>query len=55
MRTLEQLAAGISLHPKIQRMHEYWLAKRADRLMPSRTDVDPLELRDCLAICASST
>jgi len=49
MRTLEQLAAGISsLHPKIQRMHEYWLAKRADRLMPSRADVDPLELRDCL-------
>src|SRR5215207_542577 len=48
MRTFEQLIAGASLHPKIRRMHEYWLAKRADRLMPSRADIDPLELRDCL-------
>ena len=48
MRTLEQLAIGTSLHPKIQRMHEYWLAKRGDRPMPGRADIDPVELRDCL-------
>ncbi|NJM92673.1 MAG: PAS domain-containing protein [Rhodospirillaceae bacterium] len=48
MRTFEQLTVGTSLHPKILRMHEYWLAKRADRLMPARSDIDPLELRDCL-------
>jgi hypothetical protein len=48
MRTFEQLTAGTSLHPKIQRMHDYWLTKRADRLMPARADIDPLELRDCL-------
>jgi hypothetical protein len=47
MRTIEQLAAD-TLHPKIRRMYDYWLAKRAGRLMPSRSDVDPLELRDCL-------
>ena len=47
MRTIEQLAAD-TLHPKIRRMHDYWLSKRAGRLMPSRSDVDPLELRDCL-------
>jgi hypothetical protein len=47
MRTIEQLAAD-TLHPKIRRMHDYWLSKRAGRLMPSRSDVDPHELRDCL-------
>lgn len=29
-------------------MHEYWLSKRAGRAMPSRADIDVLELRDCL-------
>ena len=48
MRSFEQLSGDTQLHPKIRRMHDYWLAKRADRLMPSRADVDPLELRDCL-------
>ena len=48
MRTLDQLAVGTSLHPKIRRMHEYWLAKRGARLMPGRADIDAVELRDCL-------
>ena len=48
MRTFEQRTAGTSLHPKIRRMHEDWLMKRADRLMPARADIDPLELWDCL-------
>ena len=48
MRSFEQLSGDTQLHPKIRRMHDYWLAKRAGRLMPSRADVDLLELRDCL-------
>jgi len=48
MRTLDELGAGTDLHPKIRRMHDYWLAKCAGRPMPSRADIDPLELRDCL-------
>src|SRR5262245_7526767 len=48
MRTLDQLTVNTSLHPKIQRMHAYWLAKRGERLMPGRADIDPVELRDCL-------
>ena len=35
-------------HPKIRRMHEYWLSKRSGRAMPRRADIDVLELRDCL-------
>lgn len=45
---LKELAAEAITHPKIKRMHEYWLAKRAGRPMPSRTDIEVLELRDCL-------
>ncbi|HEV8392370.1 MAG TPA: PAS domain-containing protein [Dongiaceae bacterium] len=48
MRTIEELRADTVVHPKIRRMHDYWLAKRAGRPMPSRADVDPFELRDCL-------
>jgi len=46
MRTLDELAVNTSLHPKIRRMHEYWLARRGARLMPSRADIDPVELRE---------
>lgn len=35
-------------HPKILRMHAYWLSKCAGRAMPRRADIDVLELRDCL-------
>jgi hypothetical protein len=48
MREIRELAADAIDHPKIKRMHGYWLSKRAGRLMPSRADIDPLELRDCL-------
>lgn len=35
--------------PKIRRMWEYWNAQRGDRLMPSRQDIDPLQMpRDLL-------
>jgi hypothetical protein len=47
MREVRELAAAID-HPKIKRMPEYWLSKCAGRPMPSRSDIDPLELRDCL-------
>jgi hypothetical protein len=43
-----ELPAEAVTHPKVRRMYEYWLAKRAGRRMPSRSDIDPLELPDCL-------
>jgi len=48
MRAIREFTADTIEHPKVKRMHDYWLAKRAGRAMPSRSDVDPLELRDCL-------
>jgi hypothetical protein len=32
-------------HPKLRRLYEYWLEKRGDRRMPSRADLDPLDMR----------
>jgi hypothetical protein len=48
MYVIEEAAARLITHPRIRRMHEYWLVKRAGRAMPSRADIEPLELRDCL-------
>jgi hypothetical protein len=31
-------------HPRLRRLYEYWLAKRGERKMPSRADLDPLEM-----------
>jgi hypothetical protein len=31
-------------HPDLQYLYELWLAKRGHRLMPSRTDLDPVEI-----------
>ena len=31
-------------HPKLRRLYEYWLEKRGDRKMPSRADIDPLDI-----------
>ncbi|HWA50242.1 MAG TPA: PAS domain-containing protein [Dongiaceae bacterium] len=48
MRPIRELSPDTATHPKIRRMHEYWLSKCAGRPMPSRADIDPLDLRDCL-------
>ena len=29
-------------HPRLQQLYDYWLAKRGERKMPSRADIDPL-------------
>ncbi len=29
------------------RLEAYWHAKRRDRLMPARADIDPIEIKDC--------
>ena len=29
-------------------MHEYWMAKKGDRLMPTRADMEPSEMKDLL-------
>jgi hypothetical protein len=31
-------------HPKLRRLYEYWDGKRGGRKMPSRADLDPLEM-----------
>ena len=31
-------------HPRIRAIFDYWNEKRGDRKMPSRTDIDPLEM-----------
>lgn len=37
-------------HQKLRRLHEYWLAKKADRVAPPRRDIEPAEMRDLLPI-----
>ncbi|HYM71380.1 MAG TPA: PAS domain-containing protein [Stellaceae bacterium] len=32
------------IHPKLQRLYEYWAGKRGGRRMPSRADLDPLDM-----------
>ena len=32
-------------HPRLQRLYAYWLEKRGDRAMPSRADLDPIDIR----------
>ncbi len=33
------------VHPKLRELYEYWDSKRAGRVMPSRADIDPIEMR----------
>ncbi|HUN51378.1 MAG TPA: PAS domain-containing protein, partial [Candidatus Sulfotelmatobacter sp.] len=30
-------------HPRLRRFYEYWLAKRGERRLPARRDIDPLD------------
>ena len=32
-------------HPKLRRLYEYWDGKRGARAMPSRADLDPVDIR----------
>ena len=32
------------VNPKLQRLYEYWVAKRGDRGLPARADIDPLDM-----------
>jgi hypothetical protein len=31
-------------HPRLQRLYDYWLAKRGQRKMPSRADIDAFDI-----------
>ena len=33
------------VHPNLRRLYDYWAEKRGDRAMPSRADIDPVEMR----------
>ena len=32
-------------HPKLRQLYEYWDSKRGERAMPSRADLDPVDIR----------
>ena len=34
--------------PLLQRLYDYWIARKRDRIAPMRADIDPGELRDLL-------
>jgi hypothetical protein len=40
---LDTLRAGIA-DPDMAALYDYWLARRGDRRMPSRRDIDPVDL-----------
>jgi len=31
-------------HPRLRRLYEYWSAKRGERKMPARADIDPVDM-----------
>ena len=31
-------------HPRLQQLYDYWSAKRGERKMPSRADIEPLDM-----------
>src|SRR5271154_6383357 len=33
------------VHPSLRQLYDYWDEKRAGRAMPSRADLDPIEMR----------
>jgi hypothetical protein len=39
---------GALRDPHMQALHSYWLAKRGDRSMPARKDIDPSEIKPLL-------
>ncbi|HVH80238.1 MAG TPA: PAS domain-containing protein [Stellaceae bacterium] len=32
-------------HPRLQQLYDYWLSKLGERTMPSRADLDPIDMR----------
>lgn len=35
-------------NPRLARLYAYWQARRGERLMPSRGDIDPIEMKEWL-------
>jgi len=47
--TPEEIRGRIgACHKNVQAMHDYWLAKRGDRAMPARADIQPAEIKKLL-------
>jgi len=40
---------GAARDARLRRLHDYWLGKRDGRALPTRADIDPVELRLLLA------
>jgi len=52
MRPPIELTLEATSDSRVRQVHAYWDRVRRDRLMPSRSDIDPLDLRSCLGwIC----
>jgi hypothetical protein len=39
----------LAMHPKLQRLFDYWQRLRGDRAMPARRDIDPTDIPSLLA------
>ncbi|MFN4088172.1 MAG: PAS domain-containing protein [Alphaproteobacteria bacterium] len=48
-RTTDLAAFRAQASPKAQRFYDYWDGLRQGRRMPSRTDIDPIEMREWLS------
>jgi hypothetical protein len=47
--TREEIERRIAAcHASVRALYDYWRAKRGDRLMPSRKELDPVDLKPCL-------
>jgi hypothetical protein len=46
-RSADQLAG---CHPFLSTLHGYWTARRGNRPMPARTDIDPVDLKPLLPV-----
>src|SRR5438874_11649731 len=44
MDGVERLPADLQ-NPRLRRLYEYWNSRRGARMMPSRDELDPLEMR----------
>lgn len=48
MQFYAELSAGEITDPQVKAAYEYWQKVRGGRLMPSRGDIDPIDLKFCL-------
>lgn len=45
-----RVKARVLLDPRIRKVHDYWMDKHHGARLPSRGDIDPVDLPDCLDV-----